>query len=748
MRRPPTPADSARDPLLRGVDPPPLPQALELSANEQHALSRHGRLLEPWAAEVVAQFADTSHHTAKAADFIARASADRLHQMLAAQQSHFLHLLKPTYTAHDRGRLRRAGRAHYIAEVNPLWVASTYELYAAVIESALQALSLSENERDGLRSAFRKRLRVDELWQLEGYRYAVMEQFKAAQAAARTDALTGLPNRVSVVEHIETACRSRPSGGGLLAVVMLDLDDFKEVNDRQGHAAGDDLLRQLAQRLRNLLHPAEFAARYAGDEFVILLDGLSSMAALYTRLDHLSCALAQPYRLADGQALYCGATLGATVYPNDTADAADLLRHADRALYVAKANKAMRRSRWAIYSDERDPRRRSQGLTRDLLRNLEVHYQPVIDVPRRAVVRLEALARLKQGAQLLLPGDFLPIFDADQRLLLFEAMLESTLGQLNLWDQSGQVFDLALNIEPYLPLQPGFFDLLSQALRRHDIEPRRLTLEILEDQHHVEEPALIAAFERLHTFGVRLAIDDMGASYSNLNRIRSLPVDVIKLDMQFAQSLRSGPDELPFVLSVMQLAHTLGLEFVVEGVEDAQSCAVLSNMGVQLMQGYGLCRPVPASALFASITACRSLLVQSRPPVSLLATYARQLALEGALLDLLALAPHLLNPAGLRDSRGCAQSLRAHPSLLALHNRQREVVAEALEASERSPAQLARWMREYKLLGAQLRRLMASQMKTDACPRPDASVHRDPEVPSPDSEWKSSDWPATVAGFD
>ena len=539
-------------------------------------------------------------------------------------------------------------------------------------------------------------------------RFYYQVQAEQLSDQALRDTLTLLPNRRALDAHLPQALARCQRNS--LALIMLDLDDFKQVNDAHGHAAGDLLLQQLARRLQSVLRAEDYVARLGGDEFVLLLEDIADPSALRAMLTRISTALNPAYQLPGSIEAHCQASLGVTVYPDDNGTPDDLLRHADRALYEAKSYKAQRKQAWVLFASlaHKSSHRRGRDLLALLPHGLELHYQPIIDVQRASVVRVEALARLRDGNTLHAPAAFLPLFDESARHRLFDAVLQQALVQLQAWEGAGFRTDVSINIDPHLLLDAHLPKLILDQLLHHHIEPGRLTLEILESGEILNQAETMQQINALHSLGVRLAIDDLGTAYASLLRLRDLPIQEIKLDQAFVCELDSRVDDLPFALSIKDLANGLNVELVAEGVESATIRTLLSNLGIHIMQGYGLCRPLPADQLLPAIQAA---LTRLDTPVDagVLSIYARHLSLESSLLNLLEQAPQLLNASNLANLNLCPlmPMLQAHPQLQQLHARQHALMAYIVN----NPlGNMHAQIEEYRMLGQQIRHLLAAKI--------------------------------------
>jgi len=418
--------------------------------------------------------------------------------------------------------------------------------------------------------------------------------FHLVKAEARTDELTGLPNRRALLERAEdlvrSAARSRPA-----ALLLLDLDGFKEVNDSLGHSAGDDLLRQVGPRLQEDLRAGDLLARLGGDEFAVLLPETSSDEArvLGTRLRE---RVLQPFTV-EGVRLHVGVSIGVSTWPAPAASVQELLRCADVAMYTAKS------AREGVHVYLPDP---ASGGGGDRLRTMEelrvaltddqlvVHLQPQVSLDDGTVVGAEALVRWQHPTRgLLPPADVLPA--AEQAGLLgplTDAVLELALAATTRWWPEHRV-PVSVNLSAANVTDLDLPDKVGAALLRHGLPPAALTLELVEDTLMADPERGRAVLGDLRRLGVRTSIDDYGTGYSSLAYLRHLPADELKLDRTLTADVDREPRAAAIVAHTVALAHDLGLSLVAEGVEDAVTRDVLRDLGCDVAQGWDIARPMP-----------------------------------------------------------------------------------------------------------------------------------------------------------
>jgi diguanylate cyclase (GGDEF)-like protein len=418
--------------------------------------------------------------------------------------------------------------------------------------------------------------------------------FNEVKEQARTDELTGLPNRRALFEQVNavltTASAQRPA-----ALLLLDLDGFKEVNDSLGHHAGDDLLRQVGPRLRPALRTGDLLARLGGDEFAVLLPdaGLEEAEQLAQRLREL---LLEPITI-DGIRLHVGVSIGVASAPVPAATVEELLRCADVAMYAAKAG------RYGVHVYVPDPRgggtdrlRTMEELRTALERDdqLEVFLQPQIDLLDGAVVGAEALVRWRHPTRgLLSPAELLPA--AEQAGLLrplADSVLELSLAAAARWWHEREVA-VSVNLSAANVTDLDLPGKVAQALVRHGLPARALTLELVEDTLMADPERGRTVLGELRRLGVRTSIDDYGTGYSSLAYLRNLPADELKLDRSLTHDVGVDPRAAMIVKHTVALAHDLGISLVAEGVEDSATGLVLRDLGCDIAQGYAIARPMP-----------------------------------------------------------------------------------------------------------------------------------------------------------
>lgn len=419
---------------------------------------------------------------------------------------------------------------------------------------------------------------------------------------ARHDTLTGLPNRVLYREHMEHALAHARRGGGL-AVLCLDLDDFKSANEALGHAVGDALLRETAQRLLAVTREADLVVRLGGDEFAVVQSGANQPTDAKALADRLVAALAQPFDAADG-AVTLSASIGIAVTTDGLTTADGLLKCADLALFRAKADG---RGTYRFFEAEMDASMRARrALEQDLRRAVadeafEVHYQPLVDAFTGAIAGFEGLVRWRHPVRgMVSPGEFIPVAEDVGLISAIGAwVLNRACQDAVLWPAHVKV---AVNLSPLQFRNRNLPDEVAAALLRSGLPADRLELEITESLLLQDSESILAMLHEVRGLGVRISMDDFGTGYSSLSYLRRFPFDKIKIDQSFIRNMDEKGDCLAIVRAVVGLGASLGMRVTAEGVETEEQYALLRREGCHQLQGYLFSRPVPCSAVPSLIT--------------------------------------------------------------------------------------------------------------------------------------------------
>jgi diguanylate cyclase (GGDEF)-like protein/PAS domain S-box-containing protein len=413
------------------------------------------------------------------------------------------------------------------------------------------------------------------------------------------DVLTGLPNRELLMDRLNQAIAQSRRSKQTLAVCYLDLDGFKPINDQYGHHIGDALLVKLAARLKENLREGDTLGRLGGDEFVLLLNNLTSMYDGEQIIHRILQSINEPFELFDHRILISG-SIGATVYPMDKGDADTLLRHADQAMYKAKASG---KSSFKLYDPLQDHkvhvhRQALEEFERALQNSeLRLHYQPKIDLGTGEVKGLEALVRWQHPNRgMVPPGHFLPLIEGSpEEFLLGEWVLKTALDQHMAWREQGTRLPLSVNITPRHIQLRGFVEFLTKLLTGYpDDVARHLELEVLETAAIGDTARVAEVMSACADLGVQFSLDDFGTGYSSLTYFHRLPINVLKIDQNFVRNMMDDVGDLDIVEGVLRLSEALNRPVVAEGVENIEIGMMLLQLGCRYAQGYGIARPMPA----------------------------------------------------------------------------------------------------------------------------------------------------------
>jgi diguanylate cyclase (GGDEF)-like protein len=427
--------------------------------------------------------------------------------------------------------------------------------------------------------------------------FAELRRFAEVRRQATTDDLTGLPNRRHLDRRLTERLDVARGRGASLALLLIDLDGFKELNDTLGHRAGDLVLEQIGPRLRAVLRAGDELARLGGDEFAVVLSDAGDAEPVARRIGRaLEAGLT-----IDGIDVRIGASTGIALFPEHADDAETLLQRADVAMYQAKTA----RSGHAFYERDRDRHSRERlaliGELRDAIGTdqLVLHFQPKLDLATGAVNDVEALVRWMHPERGLLgPGAFVPL--AEQTGVmgeLTEHVLDAALRQVSAWHDRGLDLAVAVNVSAATLLDEGWSSDVSSALVRHGVPASRLRIEITEDALMGDAERALRVVEGLVATGIGVSVDDFGTGYSSLALLKHLPVDELKIDRTFVRDLLTDDADAAIVQSVVDLGGRLGLRTVAEGVEDAATLERIAEYGVTVAQGFHIARPLPAAEL-------------------------------------------------------------------------------------------------------------------------------------------------------
>jgi diguanylate cyclase (GGDEF)-like protein/PAS domain S-box-containing protein len=432
----------------------------------------------------------------------------------------------------------------------------------------------------------------------------VVERTQASRALLRQatyDSLTELPNRALLNGELGEAIQAAAAAGHRLSLLIMDLDNFKEINDSFGHQAGDAVLRQIGPRLRDRVRGGDTVARLGGDEFAILLRGAETRDGVRIGREILR-ALEQPVTVGD-QAIEIHASVGIATFPDHGAEARILMQRADVAMYIAKRSG----DSYAVYSADQDPYDANRVALMSELRQavergeISVAYQPKIRLADGALVGMEALARWHHPRRgWVPPSEFIAMAERTGLVKkLTETVLDAVLSQLARWQSEGRAVPVAVNLSMRDLLDPQFSRLIKDKLAVTGVPSTLVQMEITESAAMSEPKRVIETIKPLREIGIQFAIDDFGTGYSSLAYLQRLPVKEIKIDRSFVGQVCKDSGSASIVRTIVELGHSLGLEAVAEGVEDEATYALLAQAGCDTAQGYLMSKPLPLSEIEA-----------------------------------------------------------------------------------------------------------------------------------------------------
>jgi diguanylate cyclase (GGDEF)-like protein/PAS domain S-box-containing protein len=419
---------------------------------------------------------------------------------------------------------------------------------------------------------------------------------------ANHDHLTGLPNRMFLQAHLPEALARCEESGQMLAVLFLDLDRFKHINDSRGHEIGDKLLQEIAKRVRNAVRPADIVVRMGGDEFVVVLHRVGSPDEVGIAATRINEVLSAPVMI-DGRALVATVSIGVSLFPRDGGTMVELLKHSDTAMYQAKD---MGRNNFQVFSPQMDRKLKERVAVESSLRaglklnQFDVFYQPIIDIHTRRVAGLEALLRWKHPVQgYISPERFISVAEETGLIIpIGQFVLDRIASDITQWrDQGAHLVPVSMNVSAVQLERTKLRELIQQAMSKHRIGPQLIALELTEGSlfenrsGDFREDALAA----LRDLGVKIAIDDFGTGYSSLSYLKRWRVDSLKIDRSFVRDIASDPSDHAIVSAIVAMARSLNIQVVAEGIETWQQLEILRTMGCNLAQGFLFARPCAAA---------------------------------------------------------------------------------------------------------------------------------------------------------
>lgn len=424
---------------------------------------------------------------------------------------------------------------------------------------------------------------------------------REAKRLAYYDALTGLPNRALLQDRSDQAIKKARRNGDKVALLLLDLDNFKSINDSVGHSVGDKLLQEVARRIVDSSRGIDTVCRPGGDEFLVLLPDMHRLDAIGDYIERLLQGIAMPIQL-DNNRYDLSASVGVSVYPDDSDNLESLHRHADAAMYLAKGEG---RNRYHFFSHSIETSTRARHLLESHMRRaleqgvFEAFYQVKYDARRQSICGMEALIRWRNGdGKLVSPAEFIPLAEETGLIVPIGKymLLQACADARHLLD-NGMPISVSVNISAVQFREERFLEMVKSALRETRLPAALLELEITEGvlAHDIGEAASLLA--ELKNLGVRIAIDDFGTGYSSLVYLKQLPIDVLKIDQGFVRDMLTSRSDAAITETIVRMGQALDLELVAEGVETREQAERLLELGCHIMQGYLYCRPMPFAQL-------------------------------------------------------------------------------------------------------------------------------------------------------
>ncbi len=423
---------------------------------------------------------------------------------------------------------------------------------------------------------------------------------KRNQYLLQHDGLTGLPNRLLMQDRLQQAIVKARRGGGLVALMFIDLDRFKTVNDSFGRVIADALLKQVAERLRNCLRDTDTVARLGGDEFIIMLPDAATAQVVGEVAQRVLTEFSRPFRDGD-QEMYVSASIGISLFPRDGSDPDELVKHADRAMYSAKDSG---RNMYRYFTEDLNLEVHEKVMLESGLRRaikggeLRLFYQPKIDLATNRVIGAESLARWQHPTLgLISAAKFIPVAEESGLIVeLGEWVLRAACEQLRTWQQEGVALQVAVNVSARQLHHGNLADLVMAVMTDSHVDPRLIEIELTESAIMQHTQASISTLERLKSYGISIAIDDFGTGYSSLSYLKRLPLDILKIDPSFVRDITTDRNDEAIVRAIIGLARSLGKKVIAEGVEEDAQLSFLNAYGCNFGQGFLFGRPTSAEA--------------------------------------------------------------------------------------------------------------------------------------------------------
>lgn len=419
------------------------------------------------------------------------------------------------------------------------------------------------------------------------------------ETLANYDPLTGLANRALLLSHLQNAITQAKRNKTQIALVMFDLDRFKDINDSFGHSAGDELLQQVAHRFSSRLREGDVISRLGGDEFAVIMENLNRPEDAGKLAEEMIATLESGYKLSSGASIHVGTSAGIVLFPENGNNAPELLQHADAALYKAKGEG---RGRYRYYTDELTDSARMriecETRLRGAIKNkeFEVYYQPQVHIQSGRIIGAEALIRWNDPERgIISPAVFIPI--AEETGLIGEIgewVLNETCHQGKIWLDRGYRLTLAVNLSAHQVRHQNIPLMVENALKKSGYPADRLELELTESALMQREEETVAMLHTLRAHGIRLAIDDFGTGYSSLSYLKRFPIDVLKIDKSFVDDIPYEADDMAIVTAIIAMGHALGFQVLAEGTERIEQIEFLKELNCTMYQGYFKSKPVRA----------------------------------------------------------------------------------------------------------------------------------------------------------
>ncbi|GAA0549764.1 MULTISPECIES: EAL domain-containing protein [Rheinheimera] len=414
---------------------------------------------------------------------------------------------------------------------------------------------------------------------------------------ANHDQLTGLPNRVLLNDRIHQACRLAAMIDRQVGIILLDIDQFKYLNDSLGHQLGDALLLMLTKRLQTVLEPELTLARIGGDEFVLIYPDIAHIEQISILAQNILRVMRQPFDI-EGKKYNMSLSMGISLFPTDSASEEELMRHADVALFKAKQEG---RNRYCFFSEELGQRMLQRHQQEQHLRSaiehnrLEVYFQPKVALGSGNVVGAEALVRIRsEDGNIISPAEFIPLAEETGLIVpLGKVVLIKSCQQAALWKNAGSILPVSVNIAAAQFTDPGLMGLIEQLLMECQLSPDLLELEVTETALIQDPERTAEILKKFRALGIRIAIDDFGTGYSSLSYLKRFKVDVLKIDMSFVKDMLQDKSDYEIVKTIISLGQSMNIELIAEGIETAAHQASLQELGCLYGQGYYYSKPLP-----------------------------------------------------------------------------------------------------------------------------------------------------------